>query len=74
MLEFIRRLTERNRLERVRHLLARFVLPDPPPDPYVAVRQPRSHGPGGRNSAAAVDEPGEPLSTAAVGSATRTRP
>jgi hypothetical protein len=58
MIEFIRRLIDRRRLERFRRLIASFRLPEPPPaDPYAPVRYPRSRMPGGRSAAAAVDEP-----------------
>jgi hypothetical protein len=34
--------------------------PLPPDEPPAGVRQPRKHGPGGRNAAVALDEPPEP--------------
>jgi hypothetical protein len=42
--------------------------PDRPIDPHAYVRQPRQWPPGGRSSAATVDEPDEPLRTHAAGS------
>ena len=33
--------------------------PEPPPDPYADVREPRRRGPGGKSSAVAVAEPEE---------------
>lgn len=36
----------------------------PPEDPYAGVREPRKHGPAGRNSSVAVDEPIERCATA----------
>jgi hypothetical protein len=67
MFESIRRLIGRNRLERVRLLLAIFRFPEPPADPYAAVRHPRSRLPGGRSAASAVDEPVEVVQTDARG-------
>lgn len=59
MLEFIRGLIQRHRLERMRRLLATWHFPEPPLDPYAPVRHPRSRPPDGRRSAAAVEEPRE---------------
>lgn len=67
MLEFIRGLIARTRVERIRRLFATWRLPEPPADPYAAVRQPRSRTPGGRSSAAAVEEPREVIVDRIVG-------
>lgn len=71
MREFIRSLIDRHRLERFRMLLARLG-PEPPEDPYSAVRHPRTRMPGNRSAAAEVQEPREAVRTDVVGRAAKT--
>jgi hypothetical protein len=49
MFQFARRI--------LRALLNRLRPFSPPADPYAAVREPRRHNPGGRNSTVALAEP-----------------
>jgi hypothetical protein len=58
--------------ERLKQLAKRLMAQRPPPwgpsaDPYAGVRQPRKHGPRGRDAAVAVAEPDEDGFVRAVG-------
>ena len=63
-------------LERLKQLAARLVgrrgpFPGSWEDPYAGVREPRTHRPGGRNSAVAVSESEPYQSVGAIGRTSR---
>lgn len=64
-------------IERLKQIAARwmdqlpFFLNPPPEDPLAGVRVPRKHGPGGRYSGIALDEPEPDELAGAVGRARR---
>ena len=62
MIDYLRALVTRYR-ERWRG-----AVPPPFEDPFIGVREPRGDGPGGRTSAASVDEPVDDLFVRAAGS------
>ena len=61
MMDYLRSLVSRYR-ERWRG-----AVPPPFEDPFIGVREPRGHGPGGRSSAASVEEPVDDLFVRAAG-------
>jgi hypothetical protein len=60
MIEYLRSLVSR--------YMERWRRAEPPfDDPFIGVREPRTHGPGGRRSAASVEEPVDDLFVRAAG-------